>query len=195
MGGQRCLCTVLRLPAGQGRRSSRDGVLSARAFVSRRTWRGKYGRWTQVRCLGIDRMPPGALSRMELINLKLEMECAHKDKLSIRQTERALEMLEEQQWLVQVAPPVEVDCDDVVELEDKEKDENSDGNGEEERRPQRKRKKRPSSRGSSTGGGRRKSLKGTFYGVGPRSYMELGEFLQEAGLPGDRMPQSILHRI
>lgn len=144
---------------------------------------------------------PGALSRMELINLKLEMEGAHKDKLSISQTERALEMLEEQKWLVQVAPPVEGDSDDDDEQQEDDDDEDEDGgsgkDGEEEEggRPKRKRKKRPSSRGSGRGGSRRKSLKGTFYGIGPRSFMELGEFLQKAGFPGDRMPQSILHRV
>lgn len=139
---------------------------------------------------------PGALNRMELINLKLEMEGVHKDKLSIRQTELALEMLEEEKWLVQVAPPVEDDSDD----DEEEEEEDNGGNGgddekEEGRRPKRRRRKRPSSRGSSGGGSRRKSLKGTFYGIGPRSFMELGEFLIKAGLPGDRMPQSILHRV
>ena len=143
---------------------------------------------------------PGALNRMDVINLRLEMEGAHKDKLSIRETERALEMLQEQKWLVEVAPPAEDDSDDDGEQEGEDAGEKEEDGGieedagEEGRRPKRRRKKRPSSRGSRSRGSRRKSLKGTFYGIGPRSFMELGDFLEKAGLPGDRMPQSILHR-
>mmetsp|Transcript_10554 Transcript_10554/g.22886 ORF Transcript_10554/g.22886 Transcript_10554/m.22886 type:complete len:324 (+) Transcript_10554:83-1054(+) len=130
---------------------------------------------------------PGSLSRMELINLRTEMDGNHRDKLTIRQTEKALEVLEEEGWLARAAPPAEDDS----EHEDQEEEESDDEKEEEGRRQRRKRKGRPSSSGKS----RRKSLRGTFYGVGPRSFMELGEFLQKAGLPGDRMPQSILHRI
>jgi len=134
---------------------------------------------------------PGSLSRMELINLRTEMDGNHRDKLTIRQTECALEVLEEEGWLARVAPPAEDDSDDDDDKKEDEDDDDEEGPG----RPRRKRKKRPSSRSStpSSRGNRRKSLKGTFYGVGPRSFIELGEFLQNAGLPGDRMPQSILH--
>ncbi|KAL9179747.1 hypothetical protein ACHAXT_007717 [Thalassiosira profunda] len=125
---------------------------------------------------------PGSMNRMDLINLRTELEGAHEGKLTIAQTENALEVLEGEKWLVRVAPPSEGDSDD-----------EEDGGGEEEEdRPKKKRKGKK--RGSSTGS-RRKSLKGTFYGIGPRSFMECGELLQKAGLPGDRMPQSILHRI
>lgn len=128
---------------------------------------------------------PGALNRMELINLRTEMEGNHKDKLSITQTENALEVMEGEGWLARVAPPAEDDSDDDDEENEDEDDDEEGG------RPKRKRKKkRPSSSGS-----RRKSLKGTFYGIGPRTFMELGEFLQKAGLPEDRMPQQILHAV
>ena len=118
---------------------------------------------------------PGAMNRMELINLRTDMTGSHKDKLSILQTEQALETLENEGWLVRVAPPDEEDDD-----EDSDDDDDEGGIS-------KKRKKRSSSK--------RMSLKGTFYGIGPRSFMELGEFLQKVGLPADRMPQSILHRV
>mmetsp|Transcript_30476 Transcript_30476/g.55307 ORF Transcript_30476/g.55307 Transcript_30476/m.55307 type:complete len:317 (+) Transcript_30476:158-1108(+) len=131
---------------------------------------------------------PGTLNRMELINLRTEMEGNHKDKLTIRQTECALEVMEVEGWVVRVAPPAEDDSND-----DEEEEEEEDGDDEEAvGRPKRRRKKRGT---PSSGGSRRKSLKGTFYGIGPRSFMELGDFLQKAGLPGDRMPQSILHAL
>jgi len=116
---------------------------------------------------------PGAMNRMELINLRTDMTGSHKDKLSILQTEQALETLENEGWLVRVAPP-----------DEEEDDEDSD---DDEGGMSKKRKKRSSSK--------RMSLKGTFYGIGPRSFMELGDFLQKVGLPADRMPQSILHRV
>lgn len=131
---------------------------------------------------------PGSMSRMELINLRTEMEGAHEGKLTIAQTERALEAMEEGGWLVETAPPAEEESDE----ENEEEEDGEDDEGESSR-TKRKRRKRPPP--GSSGGSRRKSLRGTFYGIGPRSFMELGEFLQGAGLPGDRMPQSILHRI
>ncbi|KAL7549235.1 hypothetical protein ACHAWF_012509 [Thalassiosira exigua] len=124
---------------------------------------------------------PGALSRMELINLRVELEGAHKDKLSVAQTERALDVLEQEGWLARAAPPPEDDDGD-------------DGDDDDEEEGGRAKRKRKKGRASSGGGSRRKSLRGTFYGVGPRSFVELGEFLQKAGLPAERMPQSILHR-
>ena len=129
----------------------------------------------------------GALNRMELINLRTEMEGAHKDKLTIAQTESALELLLEEGWLVRVSSPSEDDDGD-----DLDNDDDDDGE-EEEEGARRKRKKRASSKKKR--GSTRMSLKGTFYGIGPRSFMELGEFLQKAGLPQERMPQSILHRV
>ena len=85
--------------------------------------------------------------------------------------------------MVRVAPPDEDDDDS-----DKE-----DGDSDDEDGGGKKKRKRKKKRASSDS--RRKSLKGTFYGIGPRSFMELGDFLQKVGLPSDRMPQSILHRV
>ena len=129
---------------------------------------------------------PGALNRMELINLRTEMEGNHKDKLNIAQVENALDLMENEGWLVRVAPPDEDDDDD----DDSDKE---DGDSDDEDGGGKKKRKRKKKRASSDG--RRKSLKGTFYGIGPRSFMELGDFLQKVGLPADRMPQSILHRV
>mmetsp|Transcript_5295 Transcript_5295/g.11483 ORF Transcript_5295/g.11483 Transcript_5295/m.11483 type:complete len:336 (+) Transcript_5295:176-1183(+) len=132
---------------------------------------------------------PGSLNRMELINLRMDMEGDHEGKLTIAQVESALDVLEEEGWLVRAAPPAEEDSDD--DEDENDNDDNDDDDEEEDARP--KRRKRASRKSSK--GNRRKSLKGTFYGIGPRSFMELGEFLQKTGLPGDRMPQSILHRV
>ena len=81
--------------------------------------------------------------------------------------------------------------------DDEDEDEDEDDGDGEGRRSTAKRKRKKSGGGSCKGGGRRRSssLRGTYYGIGPRSFMEMGEFLQKAGLPGDRMPQSILHRL
>ena len=128
---------------------------------------------------------PGALNRMELINLRTEMEGNHKDKLSITATENALQLLEDEGWLVRVAPPAEDD-----DSADDDLDEDNDDSDEEGGKKSRKRK---SSRSSKLL--KRMSLKGSFFGIGPRSFMECGEFLQKVGLPENRMPQSILNRV
>ncbi|KAL3822563.1 hypothetical protein ACHAXA_007674 [Cyclostephanos tholiformis] len=132
----------------------------------------------------------GALNKMELINLRTELDGKHGDKLTIEKTEMALSCMIEEGWLVRCSPPgggegggggggtrggyVDDDDDDGG---------NVDGS----------RKRRNGHRG----GGRRRSssLKGTYYGIGPRSFMELHDFLLKAGLPVDRMPQMILHGI
>ncbi|KAL7431565.1 hypothetical protein ACHAXM_002951 [Skeletonema potamos] len=116
----------------------------------------------------------GALNKMDLINLRTEMEGPHENKLSIAQTQIALDIMESEGWLVPAAPPEEEDGDNGKH--------NYDGSDDDEQ--QKKRKRKPS----------RKSLKGAFYGIGPRTFMELGEFLQNCGFPEERMPQSILHR-
>lgn len=116
----------------------------------------------------------GALNKMDLINLRTEMEGPHENKLSIAQTQIALDIMESEGWLVPAAPPEEEDGDNGRH--------NYDGSDDDEQ--QKKRKRKPS----------RKSLKGAFYGIGPRTFMELGEFLQNCGFPEERMPQSILHR-
>ena len=116
---------------------------------------------------------PGMLNKMELINLRTELDEGHKDKLSIEMTELALQCLIDEKWLVRVAAPSMGD----------DEDEEDDGNN------ARKKRKNNSRKSSSS------SLKGTYYGIGPRTFMECSEFLQKAGLASERMPQSILHRI
>ena len=117
---------------------------------------------------------PGSMTRMDLINLRTELEGVHENKLGISETQAALDMLEGEMWLVQVKPPGE----------DSDNDEDDDG---EEDGGSRRKRKRPSA------GDRRKSLKGTYYGIGPRTFMELGDFLKKSGFPEERMPQTILH--
>ena len=144
---------------------------------------------------------PGAMNRMDLINLRTELDGIHGDKLTIDRAEATLGGMIEEGWLVRVSPPGEGggggggsdDDEDGDEDEDEDEDD-GDGVG---RRSTAKRKRKKSGGGSSKGGDRRRSLslRGTYYGIGPRSFMEMGEFLQKAGLPGDRMPQSILHHV
>lgn len=109
---------------------------------------------------------------MDILNSRTDLEGAHANKLTVSQTEAALELFVMEKWLVEMSPPGEGDESDA---EDEE----------EEDRPKKKRK--------SKGGDRRKSLKGTYYGIGPRCFLELGEFLQGAGLPEERMPQTIIN--
>ena len=59
-----------------------------------------------------------------------------------------------------------------------------DADSDEDEVQSKKRRRRPS----------RKSLRGAFFAIGPRTFMELGDFLQNCGFPEERMPQSILHR-
>jgi len=125
---------------------------------------------------------PGAMNRMEIINLRTELEGAHQGHVTIAQAEMMLGLLVEEGWLVRMAPPSfggsqnEDDDDDDADEDDEE--------GNETRKPRRTNNKRktPAKKG------------GTFYGIGPRCFMELGEFLMKAGLPENRLPQSILHR-
>jgi hypothetical protein len=121
---------------------------------------------------------PGMLNKMELINLRTELDEGHKDKLSIEMTELALQCLIDEKWLVRVAPPSMT-----THQQGDDEEEEADGNN------ARKKRKSNSRKSSSS------SLKGTYYGIGPRTFMECSEFLQKAGLASERMPQSILHRI
>ena len=119
----------------------------------------------------------GALNKMDLINLRTELEGPHKDKLSIAQTEMALQIMESEGWLIPAAPPGEEDRDDDNHNSDDDDDDDDD-------EQPKKRKRKPS----------RKSLRGAFFSIGPRTFMELTEFLQNCGFPEERVPQSILHR-
>lgn len=125
---------------------------------------------------------PGMLNKMELINLRTELDEGHKDKLSIEMTELALQCLIDEKWLVRVVAPTTMTQQGV----DDEEEEKDDGN-----MTGKKRGRKSNSRKSSSSS----SLKGTYYGIGPRTFMECSEFLQKAGLASERMPQSILHRI
>ncbi len=124
---------------------------------------------------------PGGMNRMEIINLRTELEGAHKGQVTIARAEATLGLLIEEGWLVRVAPPsIGGGQNDDDEEDGNDDDDDDEGN---------KRKKRRSrSNKSSTKKG------GTFYGIGPRTFMELGDFLLKAGLPEERLPQSILHR-
>eukprot|EP01082_Thalassiosira_pseudonana_P013908 g11839.t1 g11839 contig6:697773-698823(-) len=123
---------------------------------------------------------PGVMNRMDLINARTDLEGAHNGKLTVCQTEEALEMLIGEGWLVEMAEPGE----------DDEQSDNGEGGDEEEDPPKKKHKRK-----AAASNNRRKSMKGTYYGIGPRSYMELGEFLKGVGFDGERMPQLILNRL
>jgi len=125
---------------------------------------------------------PGMLNKMELINLRTELDDGHKDKLSIEMTELALQCMIDEKWLVRVvaaAPAMTQQRGGADGDEDEEDDTTT-----------RKKRKSSNKRSSSSS-----SLKGTYYGIGPRTFMECSEFLHKAGLASERMPQSILHRI
>ena len=124
---------------------------------------------------------PGMLNKMELINLRTELDDGHKDKLSIEMTELALQCMIDEKWLVRVVavPPAMTQQQRGADGDDEEDDDTTT----------RKKRKSSNKRSSSS------SLKGTYYGIGPRTFMECSEFLHKAGLASERMPQSILHRI
>ena len=111
----------------------------------------------------------GALNKMDILNSRTELEGPHENKLTIPQTEAALELFVNEKWLVEMSPPGEVTDD-----------------SDDEDKPKKKRK-------SASGGDRRKSLRGTYYGIGPRCFLELGEFLLGIGFPEERMPQTIIN--
>ena len=121
---------------------------------------------------GITRGCAGVMNKMDVLNSRTDLEGAHEGKLSIPQTEAALETFVNEKWLVEMAPPGEEDDDE----EDEEED-----------RPKKKKRK--------SADGRRKSLRGTYYGIGPRCFLELGEFLRGVGMEEDKMPQTLLNRV
>lgn len=119
----------------------------------------------------------GVMNRMDILNARTELEEPHANKLTIPQSEAALELFLIEKWLVEMRPSGEV-------TEDEDSD-NLEDDGED--KPKKKKRKK------SSGGDRRKSLKGTYYGIGPRCFLELGEYLQGVGFPEERMPQIILN--
>ncbi len=111
------------------------------------------------------------MSRMDLINLRLELTGLHKDKLTISQTENTLNLLERQGWLVPALP-----ADDNNAMEE----DMSSPNG--------RRSSRKNSSKSSSRNGESKYLQ-----IGPRSYLEFPDHLIKSGLEDDKLPQFLLH--
>mmetsp|Transcript_12073 Transcript_12073/g.14972 ORF Transcript_12073/g.14972 Transcript_12073/m.14972 type:complete len:274 (+) Transcript_12073:250-1071(+) len=106
-----------------------------------------------------------AMSRMEMINLRLELMGPHEGKLNIQQAENALNLFEAQGWLVPAAVA-------------------SSKNNDDPSTPNARRGRRSSTGGSS----RAKNLQ-----IGPRSYMEFPDFITKAGLENEQLPQFLLH--
>lgn len=110
------------------------------------------------------------MSRMDMINLRLDLTGAHKDKLNITQVEHVVDLLETQGWLV----PAQVTSEDIDAAASPTQD---FSNG-----------RRPRRNASSD------SVKASKYlQIGPRSYLEFPDFLINAGLDKDQLPQFLLH--
>lgn len=103
------------------------------------------------------------LSRIDLVNLRLELPEPHKSKLTIQQVEKLLIVLEMEGWLA----VAQVD-------DDEEKRQSTSGN---------KRKSNSSDR----------STMGKNLQIGPRAYLELPDLLKDLGLERNHIPQIILH--
>jgi len=125
----------------------------------------------------------GTLNKMDILNSRTELEGVHANKLTVAQTEAALELFVTEKWLVQMAAPGQKEKE-----EDYDDDDDKVGNDSDEEKQERKRRKKSVNRD-----GRRKSLRGTYYGIGPRCFLELGEFLLGVGLPEEKMPQTIIN--
>lgn len=106
----------------------------------------------------------GSMSRMSLINLRTELSGPHKDKLSINQVENIIENLESEGWLFPATSRRGPETPEGRQVRRKNSSGNSDG-------------------GSGT----------TWLQLGPRTYMELPDFLSEIGLNKSRLPQLILY--
>lgn len=106
----------------------------------------------------------GSMSRMDLINLRTDLSGPHKDKLSISQVEHIIDKLEVEKWLVP-AP----------------------SHGGPESPDGRQVRRKNSSRKSDGGTGM------TWLQIGPRTYMELPDFLCELGMNKCQLPQLIFH--
>jgi len=107
-----------------------------------------------------------SLSRIELVNLRLELPEPHKSKLSIQQVEKLLIVLELEGWLAAAT---------LQEEDEEEGGRQSGGN------------KRKSTSGSD------KSNKAKNLQIGPRTYLELPDLLKDLGLDRNHIPQIILH--
>mmetsp|Transcript_3372 Transcript_3372/g.4955 ORF Transcript_3372/g.4955 Transcript_3372/m.4955 type:complete len:345 (-) Transcript_3372:848-1882(-) len=126
----------------------------------------------------------GALTRVDLLNLRSKLAGPHENKLNIRDTERVIDRMLEEGWLVIGPAPRNYDNDkDEEEEEDKEEEELSS--------PRKKKRHQRKSPRKSTGGNTQNNKQ--HYWIGPRTYMECPELLTDLGICKERMPQFILH--
>jgi hypothetical protein len=104
-----------------------------------------------------------ALSRIDMVNLRLNLPDAHKNKLNILQVEKLLKVMQIEGWLT------------VAHVDDDDDNRQSIGGN-----------KRKST--SSETSKEAKHLK-----IGPRAYLELPDLLKDLGLERQHIPQCILH--
>ena len=103
------------------------------------------------------------LPRMDMINLRLELPEVHKNKFTILQAEKLIQVLEREGWLV----AAQID-------------------GEDDRRQSTSGKKRKSTNIE-------RSTPAKNLQIGPRTYLELPDLLKDLGLERNYIPQLILH--
>ena len=107
-----------------------------------------------------------SLSRMTMINLRMELSAIHQGKLSIGQVENALNKFESQGWLSSAPAPAN--------------NVNSSSSSS-QRTPTRRRRRNFGIAGAS------------YLQLGPRAYMEFPDFLIKVGMDRDHLPQALLH--
>jgi hypothetical protein len=115
------------------------------------------------------------LSRMDMINARLELTGAHKDKISIVQAEKMLDLLETQGWLVGSSG-----------LTQDGGEENDDSLTSPDASSRRKRRRHTKGGGSGFDGSK-------YVQIGPRSYLEFSDFLIKVGMGNEKLPQFLLH--
>ena len=131
-----------------------------------------------------------ALSRTEAINLRLDLDGPHRNKVGAEEAERVLSALVRERWLVPAPRPTAA-----ASSPDGDEGEDDEGEGEAAARGGSRKKRGGGSRnresidglGAEIGDGR------THLMIGPRTYMELPELLTDIGLGTERLPQFILH--
>lgn len=126
----------------------------------------------------------GALSRMDIINLRMELTNAHADKIHVKQAEFLLDLMEQEGWIV---PRTFANDSDYHVNDDDDDDDASVTSPGGDKVTRKKKKKRKISRGDKS------SNTATYMQLGPRAYMEITNMLIDWGLQGDQLPQFILH--
>lgn len=117
-----------------------------------------------------------ALSRMEMINSRLDLTGPHEGKLTVGQAENALNLLEVQGWFVPASVPApSSNGDDTTSMSSPAATRRTGTRG-------------SNSNSSNTIGGEAKYLQ-----IGPRSYLEFPDFLIKAGLDNHKLPQFLVH--